>query len=60
MNGADWSTPYPLIMQDAARIKGSAILDAEAVWLEPMVSLTLKPCTVVRMIPGPLPSPSTF
>jgi len=28
MNGADWSTPYPLIMQDAARIKGSAILDA--------------------------------
>jgi len=34
MNGADWSTPYPLIMQDAARIKGSAILDAEAVWLD--------------------------
>ena len=35
MNGADWSTRYPLIIQDAARIKGSAILDAEAVWLDP-------------------------
>ena len=35
MNGADWSKRYPLIIQDAARIKGSAILDAEAVWLDP-------------------------
>ena len=35
MNGADWSKRYPLIVQDAARIKGSAILDAEAVWLDP-------------------------
>ena len=34
MNGADWSKRYPLIVQDAARIKGSAILDAEAVWLD--------------------------
>ena len=34
MNGADWSKRYPLIIQDAARIKGSAILDAEAVWLD--------------------------
>ena len=33
MNGADWSKRYPLIIQDAARIKGSAILDAEVVWL---------------------------
>jgi ATP-dependent DNA ligase len=33
MNGADWSKRYPLIVQDATRIKGSAILDAEAVWL---------------------------
>ena len=33
MNGADWSKRYPLIVRDAARIKGSAILDAEAVWL---------------------------
>jgi bifunctional non-homologous end joining protein LigD len=33
INGADWSKRYPLIIQDAARIKGSAILDAEAVWL---------------------------
>jgi bifunctional non-homologous end joining protein LigD len=35
MNGADWSKRYSLIVQDAARIKGSAILDAEAVWLDP-------------------------
>ena len=33
MNGADWSKRYPLIIQDAAQIKGSAILDAEVVWL---------------------------
>jgi hypothetical protein len=30
---ADWSKRYPLIVQDAARNKGSAILDTEAVWL---------------------------
>jgi len=35
MNGADWSKRYPLIVQDAARIEGSAILDAEVVWLDP-------------------------
>jgi hypothetical protein len=29
INGADWSKRYPLIIQDAARIEGSAILDAE-------------------------------
>ena len=34
MNGADWSKRYPLIVRDAARIKGTAILDAEAVWLD--------------------------
>ena len=34
MNGADWSKRYPLIIQDAARVKGSAILDAEVVWLD--------------------------
>jgi ATP-dependent DNA ligase len=34
MNGADWSKRYPLIVEDAARIKGSAILDAEVVWLD--------------------------
>src|SRR6476646_2776969 len=33
MNGADWSKRYPLIVQDAARIEGSAIFDAEVVWL---------------------------
>ena len=34
MNGADWSKRYPLIVRDAARIKGSAILDAEVAWLD--------------------------
>ena len=34
MNGADWSKRYPLIIRDAARVKGSAILDAEVVWLD--------------------------
>ena len=33
MNGADWSKRYPLIVRDAAKIKGSAIIDAEVVWL---------------------------
>ena len=33
MNGADWSKRYPLLVQDAARIEGSSIFDAEVVWL---------------------------
>jgi hypothetical protein len=33
MTGADWSKRYPLIVEAAARIDGSAILDAEVVWL---------------------------
>jgi bifunctional non-homologous end joining protein LigD len=35
INGADWSKRYPLIVRDAAKIKGSAIVDAEVVWLDP-------------------------
>src|SRR5215475_13453283 len=35
INDADWSKRYPLISRDAARIEGSAILDAEVVWLDP-------------------------
>ena len=31
MNGADWSDRYPLIAAEVARLKGSAILDAEVV-----------------------------
>ena len=31
MNAADWSERYPLIFEDAARIKGTAIIDAEVV-----------------------------
>jgi hypothetical protein len=32
INGADWSKRYPMIICDAAKIKGSAIIDAEVVW----------------------------
>src|SRR5262245_8449351 len=34
INGADWSKRYPLIVNSAAYIQGSAILDAEVVWLD--------------------------
>jgi bifunctional non-homologous end joining protein LigD len=34
INGANWSKRYPLIVEAAARIEGSAILDAEVVWLD--------------------------
>jgi bifunctional non-homologous end joining protein LigD len=34
INGADWSKRYPLIVRDAAKVKGSAIIDAEVVWLD--------------------------
>jgi hypothetical protein len=60
MNGADWSKRYPLIIQDAARIEGSAIFDAEVFGSIPMVWPTSRRCTVVRMMVGPLPSPSIF
>ena len=35
MNGGDWTARYPLIFHDAAtRVEGSAIFDAEVVWLD--------------------------
>jgi bifunctional non-homologous end joining protein LigD len=34
MNAADWTARYPRIVEHAARIKGSAIIDAEVVWLD--------------------------
>ena len=34
INGADWSKRYPLITEAARKIDGSAILDAEVVWLD--------------------------
>jgi bifunctional non-homologous end joining protein LigD len=34
MNAADWTKRYPRIVEQAAQIKGSAIIDAEAVWLD--------------------------
>ena len=35
MNGADWTERYPRVVEEAARIKGAAILDAEVVCLSP-------------------------
>jgi bifunctional non-homologous end joining protein LigD len=34
ITGADWSKRYPLIVESAAYIQGSVILDAEVVWLD--------------------------
>jgi bifunctional non-homologous end joining protein LigD len=34
MNGSDWTMRYPRIVEQAARIKGSAIIDAEVVCLD--------------------------
>jgi bifunctional non-homologous end joining protein LigD len=34
MNGSDWSGRYPRVIEEAARIKGAAILDAEVVCLD--------------------------
>ena len=34
MSGADWSKRYPRIVEEAARIKGHAIIDAEVVYLD--------------------------
>ena len=34
MNASDWTKRYPRIVEQAAQIKGSAIIDAEAVWLD--------------------------
>jgi bifunctional non-homologous end joining protein LigD len=31
MNGADWTTRYPLIVEEALRLRGSTIIDAEVV-----------------------------
>jgi bifunctional non-homologous end joining protein LigD len=34
MNGSDWSDRYPRVIEEAARIKGAAILDADVVCLD--------------------------
>ena len=34
MSAADWTKRYPRIVEQAARIKGTAIIDAEVVWLD--------------------------
>jgi bifunctional non-homologous end joining protein LigD len=33
IHGADWSKRYPLVTEAVSRIDGSAILDAEVVWI---------------------------
>src|SRR5262245_8155457 len=33
INGADWSKRYPLMAEAAASLNGTAVLDAEVVWL---------------------------
>ena len=44
INGADWSKRYPLIVESAAHIKGTAILDAEVVWIGWMALPTSTRC----------------
>ena len=34
INGTNWSKRYPLIAETVAHIQGSAILDAEVLWLD--------------------------
>jgi bifunctional non-homologous end joining protein LigD len=34
INGADWSKRYPRIITEAGRLKHSAVIDAEVVWLD--------------------------
>jgi bifunctional non-homologous end joining protein LigD len=34
INGADWSKRYPRIVESAALLQGSDVLDAEVVWLD--------------------------
>src|SRR5262249_25643781 len=34
INGTNWSKRYPLIAETVAHIQGSAILDAEVIWLD--------------------------
>jgi bifunctional non-homologous end joining protein LigD len=34
MNAADWTKRFPRIVEEAERIKGSAIIDSEVVWLD--------------------------
>jgi ATP-dependent DNA ligase len=50
MNGADWSKRYPRIVEEAARIKGSAVMDAEVVCLV-MVVIRLFTRNAVRRRP---------
>jgi ATP-dependent DNA ligase len=34
MNGHDWTDRYPRIVEEAARLRGSAVMDAEVVYLD--------------------------
>jgi len=40
MNGADWSKRYPRIVEEAARVKGSAVIDGRRpAWARPAIFL---------------------
>ena len=54
MNGADWTKRYPRIVGEAARIKGSAVMDAEVVCLDDKVLPISTPC--IAALPITLPS----
>ena len=47
MNASDWTARYPRIVEEAARIKGAAILDAFNMWStrKAMAIKFLKLCT---------------
>jgi bifunctional non-homologous end joining protein LigD len=53
MNGADWSKRYPRIVEEAARIKGHAIIDAEVVCLDSkgVAQFDLLPTGAMTMTP---------
>ncbi|MGA7532063.1 MAG: hypothetical protein WBW27_09240, partial [Pseudolabrys sp.] len=59
MNGADWTRRYPLIVDDAHRLKGSAILDAEVICPARTGWLILMPCTAASTITSRSPALST-
>ena len=58
MNAADWTKRYPGIVEQAARIKGLAIIDAEVVWLDAEALRSSTHCTAGSWITQRSPVPS--
>jgi ATP-dependent DNA ligase len=57
MNAADWTQRYPVILDEAARIKGTAIFDAEVVCVsDPMGWRTSMRCTAAFRITARSPA----